>query len=152
MEQSRPRHEEESFLIVGNRSWFRACVDFVFSLAFWIYGLVVFLFFLSATLGWNNGLTKVLHASFHTIDQDVRNLVLLAMGIFSLFYIALYINRIYNKKRFGTLQRRTYPPPVDNLELKTLGLMDPETIEKLQTQDYTVFETNPIIALESKKP
>ncbi len=152
MEQSGPRHEEESFLIVGNRSWFRACFDFFFSLIFWAYGLAVVWFFVSATFGLPNGLTKILHASFHTMDQDVRNLVMLALSIFLLFYAILYINRVYNKKRFGTLQRRTYPAAVDNLELGSLGLLDLETIEKLQTNDYTVFETNPIPPLGSKKP
>lgn len=152
MEQSGPRHEEESFLIVGNRSWFRACFDFFFSLIFWAYGLAVVWFFVSATFGLHDGLTKILHASFHTMDQDVRNLVMLAFGIFLLFYATLYINRVYNKKRFGTLQRRTYPAAVDNLELKSLGLLDLEIIEKLQANDYTVFETNPIAPLGSKKP
>ncbi|WP_172251836.1 hypothetical protein [Saccharibacillus deserti] len=152
MEQSGPRHEEESFLIVGNRSRLRTCLDFVFSSIFWVYGLVVAFFFLSATLGLHNDLTRALHALFHTIDQDVRNLVILAASIFVLFYAVLYINRLYNKKRFGTLRRRTYPTPVDNLELQTLGLLDLETIERLQTEDYTVFETNPIMALGSKKP
>ncbi|OWR33084.1 hypothetical protein CDO73_00825 [Saccharibacillus sp. O23] len=152
MEQSGPRHEEESFLIAGNRSWFRACFDFLFSLIFWAYGLAVVFFFVSATFGLHNGLITILHASFHTADQDVRHLVMLAFGIFLLFYAILYINRVYNKKRFGILQRRTYPPAVDNLELKSLGLMDPEIIEKLQTNDYIVFETNPITPLDRKKP
>ncbi|WP_051506848.1 hypothetical protein [Saccharibacillus sacchari] len=152
MEQSGPRHEEESFLIVGNRSWFRACLDFFFSLIFWAYGLAVVFFFVSATFGLHNGLTEMLHASFRTMDQDVRNLVMLALGIFILFYAILYINRVYNKKRFGTLQRRTYPADVDNPELESLGLLDLETIEKLQANDYIVFETNPIAPLGSKKP
>ena len=151
MEQSRPRHEEKSFLIIGNRSWFRACLDFILSLFFWIYGLVVVLFFLSATLGFNTTLTKIINASLNTINQDIRNLVIVAIVVFLLSYTLLYINRLYNKQKFGNLKRRIYPTPVSNTELQALGLLDIETIEKLQSEDYTVFETNPIVPLGGEK-
>lgn len=151
MEQSRPRHKEESFLIVVKRSWFYVCIDFMFSLFFWLYSLLVILFFLSATFGFNNILTRILNASFNMTNQDIRNMVFIAIAIFVLFYVLLYINHLYNKKRYGTLRRRSYPAPVSNAELKTLRLMDIETIEKLQSEDYTVFETNPIVPLGGEK-
>ncbi|TWT07066.1 hypothetical protein FQV26_04435 [Planococcus sp. CPCC 101016] len=151
MEQSRPRYEEKSFLIVGNRSWFRACIDFVLSLFFWLYGLVVVLFFLLATFGFNTTLTKIINSSLNTINQDIRNLVIVAIAVFLLSYALLYINRLYNKKKFGALKRRSYPAPVCNEDLKALGLLDIETIEKLQREDYSVFDTNPIAPLGGEK-
>ncbi|MBT2583862.1 poly-beta-1,6-N-acetyl-D-glucosamine biosynthesis protein PgaD [Planococcus sp. ISL-109] len=151
MEQSRPRHKEQNFLIVVNRSWFYVLIDFIFSLFFWLYSLVVVSFILSATFGFNNTLTKVLNASFNMTNQDIRTMFIAAIVVFLLFYVLLYINHVYNKKRFGTLKRRSYPAPVSNTELKTLGLMDIETIEKLQSEDYTVFDTNPIVPLGGEK-
>lgn len=151
MEQSRPRHKEKSFLIVVKRSWIYVCIDFIFSLFFWLYSLVVVLFFISATLGFNNTLTRILNASFNTINQDIRDMVIVSFVFFLLFYTLLYVNRLYNKKRFGTLERRSYPAPVNNAELKTLGLMDIETIEKLQSEDYSVFDKNPIVPLGGEK-
>ncbi|RLQ86685.1 poly-beta-1,6-N-acetyl-D-glucosamine biosynthesis protein PgaD [Planomicrobium sp. Y74] len=151
MAQPRPRHEEENFLITGNRSWFRACIDLLFTLFFWGYSLVVVIFFLSATFGFNNGLTRIVNASFNTINSDIRNLVILGLAIFIVFYVILYMNRLYNKKRFGNLKRRSYPTAVSISELEALGLMDNETIAQLQREDYVVFEKNPIIPLSSEK-
>lgn len=147
MEQPRPRYEEESFLIVVKRPWYYACIDFVFSMLCWLYSVLVVLFVISATLGFNNILTRVMNSSFNMVNQDVRIFIALAIAVFLLFYTVLYINHVYNKKRFGTLRRRSYPAPVSNNELRALGLMDMETIEKLQNEDYTVFETNPIAPL-----
>lgn len=152
MAQSRPRHQEESFIIAGNRSWLHAGIDLVFTLFFWAYSLLVILFIVSATIGFNNQLTRVINASFNTINQDIRNLVLLALIIFAVLYAILYLNRLYNKKRFGGLTRRTYPVPTSNMELESLSLMDLAAIEKLQSEDYAVFETNPLTPLEGKKP
>lgn len=151
MAQPRPRHQEESFLIVGNRSWFRAIIDLIFTLFFWAYSLLVVVFFVSATLGFNNRLTQIVNASFNTVNSDIRELVFLGLFIFFLFYIVLYINRIYNKKRFGSLKRRRYPAPVSHADLLALELLDDETIEKLQREDYIVFEKNPLTPLRGEK-
>ena len=150
MAQSRPRHEEEKFLITGNRSWFRACIDYLFTLFFWGYSLLVVIFFLSATLGFSNSLTRIVNATFNTVNSDIRNLVILGFGIFLVFYAVLYVNRLYNKKRFGSLKRRNYPAAVSTSELESLGLMDKGTIAQLQREDYIVFEKNPIIPLSSE--
>lgn len=151
MAQSRPRHEEEIFLIAGNRSWLHACIDFIFTLFFWLYSSLVVLYFFSATFGFNNSLTKTLNASFNTINQDIRNLVLTALVIFFVFYALLSVNRFYNKKRFGSLKRRSYPLPASIDELEALKLMELEHIEKLQSEDYCVFDTNPIAPLGNEK-
>lgn len=150
MAQSGPRHQEESFIIAGNRSWFRAFVDLLFTLFFWYYSFVVVFFILSATVGWSNSLTQVLNASFNTVNSDIRNLVFLAFFLFLVLYGSLNLNRLYNKKKFGSLTRRTYPEPVSNAELAALGLMDLETIENIQREDYTIFESNPITPLRGE--
>lgn len=105
----------------------------------------------SATLGFNTLLTRILNASFNTINQDIRNLVILVFVIFLVLYALLYLNYQYNKKRFGVLTRRKYPAGVSNVDLEALGLMDIEAIEKLQSEDYAVFEKNPIVPLGGEK-
>lgn len=151
MAQSGPRLEEENFIITGNRSWFHVIVDTLFTLFFWTYSLLVVVFFLSATFGFNTMLTQIVNAAFNTVNQDIRDLVLLGVAVFLIFYVSLFINRLYNKKKFGILTRRHYPEAVTNTELASLGLMDEKTIEKLQSSDYAEFETNPIVPLERKK-
>ncbi|MCH4825537.1 hypothetical protein [Planococcus halocryophilus] len=151
MEQPRPRYKEESFMIVVKRSWFYTCADVIFSLFFWLYSLVVVLFFLSAAFYSNNNLTRILNASLNTVNQDIRILVITGFVVFLVLFALLYVNHIYNKKRFGPLERRCYPSPVNNAELKNLGLLDSEIIEKLQSEDYTVFDTNPITPLGGGK-
>lgn len=147
MEQPRPRYEEESFLIVVKRPWLYATIDFIFSMLCWLYSVLVVSFIVSATFGFNNILTRVMNSSFNMINQDIRLFIAAALGVFLLFYALLYLNHVYNKKRFGTLRRRRYPAPASNAELKSLGLMKIEAIEKLQSEDYAVFETNPIVPL-----
>lgn len=151
MAQSRPRHQEENYLIVGNRSWFRVIIDLLFTLFFWAYSLLVVVFILSATLGFNNKVTQIVNASFNTVNSDIRELVFFGIFIFIVFYIILAINRLYNKKRFGRLTRRHYPTPVNHAELVALELLDDETILKLQHEDYIVFEKNPIVPLKGEK-
>jgi len=151
MAQSGPRLEEENFIITGNRSWFHVIVDTFFTLIFWAYSLLVVVFFLSATFGFNTILTQIVNAAFNTVNQDIRDLVLLGLAIFLVFYALLFINRLYNKKKFGVLRRRHYPNAVTNTELASLGLMGEEAIEKLQNSDYAVFETNPITPLLERK-
>ncbi len=147
MEQSRPRHQEEDYLIAVNRSWFYTCVDFTCTMFFWAYSLLVVAFISTATMGFNTTLTKIFNASLKMTNQDIRSFVVSAIVLFLLFYTFFYFNHLYNKKRFGSLNRRSYPAPTNSSDLKKLRLMDIETIEKLQGEDYTVFDTNPIAPL-----
>lgn len=151
MAQSRPRFEEETFIIDGNRSVLHTCIDFVLTLFFWLYSLLVIVFFASATFGFSNSLTRIINASFNTTNQDIRGLVLLAFSFFLVFYAVLRLNRLYNMKKFGSLTRRIYPTATTNAELESLGLMDITAIEKLQNEDYAVFKENPIVPLERRK-
>ena len=150
MEQSRPRLKE-NVIIEGNRSKLRFVLDLIMTLFFWCYTLIVMTFILSASFGYSNSLTRVLNSAFKTTNDQVRLLFLFGLILFISFYMLLSINRIYNKKRFGSLARRTYPTNVTNKDLTTLQLMNDKTIEKLQAADYIVFEKNPIVSLEEEK-
>lgn len=150
MEQSRP-WTKEIVIIEDNRSNLRFVIDIIITLFFWCYTLIVMIFILSSSLGFSNPLTRVLNSTFKTTNDQVRLLFLFGLILFFSFYILLSINRIYNKKRFGSLARRTYPINVTNKDLSNLQLMNDENIENLQTSDYIVFEKNPIISLEEEK-
>ena len=150
MEQSRQRSEEE-LIIVGNRSTFRFIFDVILTLFFWVYSLLVIAFFVSAMVGYSNSFSRILNMSFNTTNSQVRILLLIGVIFFCSFYVLLRTNRYYNKKRFGSLARRTYPKPVTNQDLNKLELMDEETIKRLQSEDYITFEENPIISLKKEK-
>lgn len=150
MEQSRQRSEED-VIIVGNRSNLRFIVDVILTLFFWAYSILVIAFFVSAIVGYSNPFSRILNMSFKTTNSQVRILLLIGVIFFCSFYLLLRINRFYNKKRFGSLARRNYPTPVTNQDLNALELMNEETIERLQTEDYIIFEENPIISLKKEK-
>lgn len=150
MEQSRPG-SKEIVIIDGNRSNLRFFIDIIITLFFWCYTLIVMIFILSASFGFSNPLTRVLNSSFNTTNGQVQLLSLFGLILFITFYLLFCVNRFYNKKRFGSLTRRTYPENVTNDDLMSLQLMDKENIEKLQTTDYIVFAENPIISLEEEK-
>lgn len=150
MEQSRQRVEEK-LIITGNRSTWRFITDVTLTLFFWAYTLLVITFFLSSILGVNTPLTRILNLSFNTTNSQVRVLILIGLIVFICFYALLSVNRFYNKKRFGSLNRRTYPPAVTRDELISLQLIDSDTINLLQKENYIVFEENPIISLDKKR-
>ena len=150
MEQSRSRLKE-NVIIEDNRSYVRFFLDIIMTLFFWCYTFIVMIFILSASFGYSNSITRVLNSAFKTTNGQVRLLFLFGLVLFISFYFLLSMNRIYNKKRFGSLARRTYPTNVTNTDLSNLQLMNPENIEKLQAADYIVFEKNPIVSLEEQK-
>jgi len=150
MEQSRPR-TKEIVIIEGNRSNLRFVLDIIMTLFFWCYTFIVMIFILSASFGYSNSITRVLNSAFKTTNGQVGLLFLFGLILFIVFYILLSMNRIYNKKRFGSLARRTYPTNVTNQDLSNLQLMKDENIDKLQTADYIVFTKNPIVSLEEEK-
>jgi poly-beta-1,6-N-acetyl-D-glucosamine biosynthesis protein PgaD len=150
MEQSRPR-TKEIVIIEDNRSNLRFVLDIIMTLFFWCYSFIVMIFILSASFGYSNSITRVLNSAFKTTNGQVRLLFLFGLILFIIFYILLSMNRIYNKKRFGSLTRRIYPSDVTNKDLNNLQLMNDENIKKLQTSDYIVYDKNPIVSLEEEK-
>ncbi|AIY06631.1 hypothetical protein Plano_2666 [Planococcus sp. PAMC 21323] len=149
MVESRSR-SKEIMIISGNRSNFRFVTDLLFTLLFWVYTIIVMIFILSATTGFSNVVTRTLNTAFKTTNSEVQAVILFGFVIFIVIYLLLFINRLYNKKRFGKLTRRSYPESVTGRDLISLQLMSAENIEKLQS-NYVVFERNPIISLEEEK-
>lgn len=149
MVKSRSR-SKEIMIISGNRSNFRFVADLLITLFFWVYTVIVMIFILSATTGFSNIVTRTLNTTFKTTNSEVQAVILFGFLTFCIIYLLLFINRIYNKKRFGKLTRRTYPETVTERDLLSLQLMSVENIEKLQS-NYVVFERNPIISLEEEK-
>ncbi|AUD13228.1 MULTISPECIES: hypothetical protein [unclassified Planococcus (in: firmicutes)] len=149
MVKSRSR-SKEIMIISGNRSNFRFVADLLITLFFWVYTVIVMIFILSATTGFSNIVTRTLNTTFKTTNSEVQAVILFGFIVFIVLYLVLFINRLYNKKRFGKLTRRTYPETVTERDLLSLQLMSVENIEKLQS-NYVVFERNPIISLEEEK-
>jgi hypothetical protein len=150
MEQPRQGIKEKP-IIIGNQSKLRFSFDVFLTLFFWGYSVVIIVFFASATFGLDNAVTETLHSSFNSTNNEIRLLILIALVMFTCFYLLLSMNRIYNKKRFGILKRRIYPTDVTIDDLKELNLMDIETIHQLQKMNYIIFEENPIVSLETEK-
>lgn len=137
-------------IISGNRSNLRFVIDILITLFFWMYTIIVMIFILSATTGFSNFVTRTLNTAFKTTNSEVQAVIFLGFVIFLIIYLLLFINHLYNKKRFGKLTRRTYPETVTERDLIALQLMSAENIEKLRS-NYVVFENNPIISLEKEK-
>ncbi|WP_065524670.1 hypothetical protein [Planococcus versutus] len=149
MVKSRSR-SKEIMIISGNRSNFRFVTDLLITLFFWVYTVIVIIFILSATTGFSNVVTRTLNTTFKTTNSEVQAVILFGFIVFIVIYLLLFINRLYNKKRFGKLTRRTYPEVVTQRELIALQLMSVKNIKKLES-NYVIFEKNPIISLEEEK-
>ncbi|MFN4213508.1 poly-beta-1,6-N-acetyl-D-glucosamine biosynthesis protein PgaD [Exiguobacterium sp.] len=149
MEFTRPRDATEQSLTEGvlvktKHSIFRKIFDLVLTIIFWGYTLVVTWFFLSALIGVNDRYIATVKTALNVTNADIRGL--LALGLMALLASALILFtwRTYNKKRYGSLNRRKPPTPTTIEELASLGLMDEADIQRLQTEKVVVFTDNPV--------
>lgn len=134
----------EGVLVKTKHSIFRKIFELVLTIIFWGYTLVVTWFFVSALIGVNDRYIATVKTALNVTNADIRGL--LAFGLIALLVSALvlFVWRTYNKKRYGSLNRRQPPTPTTIEELAALGLMDESEILRLQTEKVIVFTDNPV--------
>lgn len=138
------QRKSNELIIRSRKNWLDEGVLAVLSLLGWSYCLLVIYFFISAIMDFNDRFISIIKISFKMTNQDIREFVLEGLLIWMAFYFALWLWKVYNTRRFGSLTRRKYPKPATNEDLLALQLMKEEDMELVQQSKYIVFEKNPI--------
>lgn len=96
----------------------------------WLF-LVAFFFILVSNMKWkpNDRMD-----SLSLVNADTIILFTVAISIISFF--GLYFWGIFNKRRYGSLHRRTFPNPTETLEIAIYYSMSPSDVLKLQHENY----------------
>ncbi|MGI8369712.1 poly-beta-1,6-N-acetyl-D-glucosamine biosynthesis protein PgaD [Priestia megaterium] len=151
MEQSRPRLNEEQIMIQAKQPLARLVISIIISSVFWLYCAIVLWFFLSAVIGVNDRYSGVLKIAFKTTNGEIRTFLVIGLAIFCFFFLALFLWRFYNKKRFGSLNRRKEPAYTSIKDLERLELLSKKQIQELQRAQYIEFNVNPLKHTEERK-
>lgn len=114
----------------------------------WAYSLLVLLFFSTALLYLRLSFVEQLKARLGISDSLLRKFVWNSLILWIIFVFVLWIWRFYNKKKFGSLHRRRYPPVTTDEDMLKLGLMSERDYVQLRKCKIIAFDKNPITHIE----
>ena len=148
MVKSRQRKQIEEankkFIVKSKRIWWSEGIVIFFTTLVWIYCLMVIFFFMEPFLPFKTKYSSAFRTAFQLTRLDIRGFLIAGAGIFVMIYVGLYLWSVYNKKRFGSLTRRKYPPMTTKEDLLALDMIDEEIYQQLQNSKSIVLETNPV--------
>lgn len=132
------------FIVKSNESIRKKIFVLCISLIMWFHMFTVFYFFVSACFNYNDSFIGILKSYFKVTNSDIRYFMLISVIYFLFSFLILFSWKMYNKKRYGSLNRRKDPGPTTENEMLDLGLIDPEIYTILQENDIIIFEENPV--------
>jgi poly-beta-1,6-N-acetyl-D-glucosamine synthesis protein len=138
------QRKPSELIIRSKRNWLDEGIMIFLSLIGWSYCLLVLFFFISVFFDYNGRYISIIKIAFKITNKDIQIFLFNGFLIWLSFYIGLWVWRFYNRKRFGTLRRRTYPKPVTRANMLELQLMSEENYDLVQRSKLVVFEENPI--------
>lgn len=148
MEQSRSRisqvERNKQFIVKSKRHLGRDLIVIIFSLIVWVYVVIVFYFFVDAILGLDHAIPLYFKSLFKTTNDDIRWFLMMVLLGFGIIYVLLSIWSKYNKLKYGSLIRRTYPLDSSATDFINLGMIDYELYEQLQNAKDITLEKNPM--------
>lgn len=133
-----------AMIVKTRRSWFREVIIVILTAVAWLYCLGVIYFFVDSLFGLDHRIPRLIRGYFQTDSDDVRKFVFFVALMYVLIFMMLLTWSIYNKRKFGGLKRRKYPPQTTDQEILALGMMDKDVFEKIKTAKRTQFQNNPI--------
>jgi len=117
---------------------------FILSTLLWLYVLYAVTFFIAAYFKLPIDIVNILRIVLNLKNNDIINfsasLLYYTLFIFGLFYFW----GLYNKLRYGRLNRRKYPGATTTDELLNLNYIQRDVYEELQNAKAITFERNPI--------
>lgn len=148
MEQSGQRNAQikrnNKFIIRSSRNWIRESSIFFFSALVWVYSLTVIYFFVDALFDLGHTLPKLMRSLFNMNSAEVVSFSIMILALFALIFILLWCWSLYNRRKFGRLDRRSYPASAKKEDMMTLDMIDEETYEILQESRAISFDKNPV--------
>ncbi|MGM7719208.1 poly-beta-1,6-N-acetyl-D-glucosamine biosynthesis protein PgaD [Metabacillus sp. Hm71] len=144
MGKPRQRQQKSGLIVHTKMNWLRELVISIFSLVVWSYCALVVIFFITAIFDYHDPYSSLIKMSFKMTNSDIRAFLFIILFIWAIFYLVLWGWKIYNKKRFGSLNRRTYPANATKEDLLSLQFMSEKDYDSLQQSNVIIFEKNPI--------
>lgn len=136
--------KEEKFIVKSKESLLRRVVEFVISLLLWIPMLIVLYFFISACFNYNDSFLRNIKNYFKVTNNDIKYFMIISLICFCVAFLILFIWKMYNKKRFGALNRRREPGQTTDEEMLSLELVGSSVYNSLQNEKIIIFDKNPI--------
>lgn len=144
-------NSKELFIIKSKQKLGKRIIGIATSLILWVPMLIVFNFFISACFNYNDDFLRILKSYFKLTNEDIRYFIIISIIFFCLSFLILFIWKMYNKRRFGALNRRKEPKSTSDEEMLGLKLIEPEIYEILQAEKIIVFDKNPVRELSRGK-
>ena len=135
---------ENEIFVKSKEKLGKKIVELIISIILWLNMLIILYFFISACFNYNDNFIGILKSYFKVTNNDIQYFVKLSIMYFCLSYIILFSWKMYNKKRFGNLQRREESKPTSDEEMLSLGLIKPEVYKILQADKIIIFDENPV--------
>lgn len=135
---------KNDFFVKSKEKLGKKIVELGISIILWLNMLIILYFFISACFNYNDSFIAILKSYFKVTNNDIQYFVKLSIMYFCISYIILFSWKMYNKKRFGKLQRRADSKPTSDEEMLSLGLIKPEIYKILKTDKIIIFDENPV--------
>ncbi|TDM10570.1 hypothetical protein [Macrococcus lamae] len=120
-------------------------VLFILSAALWLYVLYALMFFITAFFNLPIDVVNILRIVLNLKNGDIINFSA-SLAYYTIFIFGLlYLWGLYNKLRYGKLNRRSYPGPTTKDELMALDYIREDIYENLQNAKTITFARNPIV-------
>ncbi|RAI79918.1 hypothetical protein BFS35_010715 [Macrococcoides goetzii] len=144
MVKSRSRQQRDQMIIRTKKNPLLEAILHLFSFLLWIYVIYALLFFISSIIYLPIDIINVVKLILNLRNGDIIDF-LQFVGTFTLIITGLlYGWALYNKLRYGRLNRRKYPGPATKESMLALNYIDEKTYDLLQDAKDITFETNPI--------
>lgn len=144
-------NKSEKFLVKSNKSILKKIIEIIITGVLWLYMLIVVYFFVSACFDYNDDFIRNFKLYFKIQNSDIVDFLKIFLIIFILSLITLFTWKMYNKKRFGSLNRRKDPGLTSDEEMLKLNLIKLEDYKILKKEKIIIFDKNPVNELPMRK-
>ncbi|UTH13591.1 hypothetical protein [Macrococcus equipercicus] len=146
MVKSRQRKQRRNDLIVRTKkNPVIETVLFILSILLWFYVLYAVTFFVAAFFNLPVDIVNIVKIILNLKNKDIISFSLSLLYYTLFIFGALYFWGLYNKLRYGRLNRRKYPGPTTEEELMQLDYISHDIYVQLQQAKTITFKQNPIV-------
>lgn len=137
----------ETFLTRSSQPLIRKALALMFNGVMWSYMVLIYAFFITAFFNTDLWVTRWFKQAYGLTNASIQSFSFMTFLGFAGFLSLLTAWRVYNKRRFGHLRRRTYPPMTTTEEILALQLIGAKDYQTLHENKVIVFERSPIAPL-----
>lgn len=136
--------DSSKYIIKTKQNIFTKIVSYMVTLILSIYSILVIYFFVSAIFNFNNEYIGALKISMKITNDYIIRFLMVSALVFSIIFTLLNLWKVYNKTKYGSLNRRTMPLDTTDEDILALGLIGYKDYKRVKNDDFIIFERNPI--------